>query len=151
MRVLFNQSNKEYKDLAYDPGRSHCTPADVLLQLQVKERLTAIFRRHGAVEIDRTALFPRSRFYSGNVVELLDPTGTLLQLPFDLTLPYARALAKEEPAAPKTFTFGTVYRENPAGGQPFHHAEVDFDIVSFDSLDLALKEAEVVKVIDEGQ
>ncbi|KAF8463587.1 kinase-like domain-containing protein [Kalaharituber pfeilii] len=149
MRVLFSQSPKEYKDVAYDPGRTPWTAHDLLLQAQVKERLISIFRRHGAVELDRPVLFPRSRFYSGNVVQLLDSTGTLLQLPYDLTLPNARALAREEPPSPKTFTFGYVYREKVGGGQPFQHLEVDFDIVSFDTLDLALKEAEVIKVIDE--
>ncbi|KAF8428685.1 kinase-like domain-containing protein [Tirmania nivea] len=149
MRVLFAQAPKEYKDMAYDSGRNSTTAPDLLLQTQVKEKLISIFRKHGAVEVDRPVLFPRSRFYPGNAVQLLDSTGTLLQLPYDLTLPNARALAKEEPPCAKTYTFGTVYREKPAGGQPFSHLEVDFDFVSFHSEDLALKEAEVVKVIDE--
>lgn len=152
MRVIFSQQPKEYKDVAYDSGRMFGSAQDHLLQAQVKERLISIFRRHGAVEVDRPVLFPRSQFYTGmNAVQLLDPTGNLLQLPFDLTLPNARALAREEPPAPKMYTFGTVYREKVGGGQPFQHLEVDFDIVSFDSLDLALKEAEVIKVIDEGK
>lgn len=137
--------------MAYDNGRNYSAASDLLLQSQVKEKLISIFRRHGAVEVDRPVLFPRSRFYSGNAVQLLDSTGTLLQLPYDLTLPNARALAREEPPCAKMYTFGTVYREKVGGGQPFSHLEVDFDIVSFDTEDLALKEAEVVKVIDEGE
>ena len=39
--------------------------------------------------------------------------------------------------------------DNQSGGQPFSVEEVDFDIVSPDALDLALKEAEVIKVLDE--
>ena len=150
MRVLFNQSPKEYKDVAYDSQRNLSTAQDLLLQSQVKDKLISIFRRHGAVEVERPTLFPRSSFYSGNVVQLLDSTGALLQLPYDLTLPNARALAREDPPCSKTYTFGTVYREKVGGGQPFSHLEVDFDLVSFDAVDLALKEAEVVKVIDEG-
>jgi translation initiation factor 2-alpha kinase 4 len=93
---------------------------------------------------------PRSKFYSKDVVQLMDPNGTLVQLPFDLTLPNARFLARSTAPAPKTFTFGNVYRENSSGGgQPRNYCEVDFDIVSYDSLDLSMKEAEVIKVIDE--
>jgi translation initiation factor 2-alpha kinase 4 len=37
----------------------------------------------------------------------------------------------------------------PHGSEPRTHKEVDFDIVSHNTLDLALKEAEVIKVLDE--
>lgn len=149
MSALFSQSTKEYKDHTYDPGKSNLTAQDLLLQSMVKERLRTIFRHHGAVETTRPLLLPRSKFYNHEVVQLLDSSGALVQLPYDFTLPHARSLARQEAPSPKTFTFGTVYRENIAGGQPKSHGELDFDIVSYDSLDLALKEAEVLKVIDE--
>lgn len=149
MSALFSQSTKEYKDHTYDPGKSNLSAHDLLLQSMVKERLRTIFRHHGAVETTRPLLLPRSKLYSQDVVQLLDSSGALVQLPYDFTLPHARSLARQESPSPKTFTFGTVYRENVAGGQPKSHGEVDFDIISYDSFDLALKEAEVVKVIDE--
>ncbi|EDU40480.1 serine/threonine-protein kinase gcn2 [Pyrenophora tritici-repentis Pt-1C-BFP] len=49
----------------------------------------------------------------------------------------------------KTFTIGQVYRENYAGSAPRSNGEADFDILSYDTLDLPLKEAEVLKVVDE--
>jgi len=101
------------------------------------------------VETPRSALFPRSGHYGPNVVQLLDPNGTLVQLPYDLTLPHARAIAKHEPSVQRSFAFGPVFRDKQSGGQPQTFGEVDFDIVSTDSLDLALKEAEVIKVLDE--
>lgn len=149
MSALFSQSTKEYKDHTYDPGKSNFSVHDLLLQGMIKERLQTIFRHHGAVETSRPLLLPRSKLYSRDVVQLLDSSGALVQLPYDFTLPHARSLARQETPSPKTFTFGTVYRENIAGGQPRSHGEVDFDIISYDSLDLALKEAEVVKVVDE--
>ncbi|RPB05660.1 Serine/threonine-protein kinase [Choiromyces venosus 120613-1] len=149
MSALFSQSTKEYKDHTYDPTRSILSRHDMILQGMVKERLTEIFRHHGAVETTRSLLLPRSKFYNRDVVQLLDQNGTVVQLPYDLTLPHARSLARQETLSPKTFTFGTVYRENPAGGQPRSHGEVDFDIISYNSYDLALKEAEAIKVIDE--
>src|SRR5690606_36718692 len=66
----------------------------------------------------------------------------------DPTLPMARAQAKSNDSS-TSYTFGTVFRANPGGGKPHHVNEVDFDIVHLNSLDLALREAEVIKVIDE--
>ncbi|PYH98974.1 Serine/threonine-protein kinase [Aspergillus ellipticus CBS 707.79] len=147
---IFSQSPKKFEDIAWDMD-SRGTPGanELLIQGLVKERLTSIFRRHGAVETSRQMLFPRSQHYNNGAVRLLDSSGNLLQLPFDLTMPNARAIPRQDPSLEKTFAFGTVYRDVPHGGEPRTHKEVDFDIVSHNTLDLALKEAEVIKVIDE--
>ena len=118
----------------------------------VRDKLTGVFRCHGAVKVNRHLLTPSSSHYSNfanGSVRLLDSSGTVVQLPYDLTLPNARTLAKHLYLSRKTFTFGDVYREAYSGGHPKAHGEVDFDIISYDNLDLALREAEVIKVIDE--
>ncbi|KAI4177787.1 MAG: hypothetical protein LQ343_000251 [Gyalolechia ehrenbergii] len=125
---------------------------EALLRKDVKDHLTSIFRRHGALEVDRPVLIPFSAHYSqhaNSVCKLIDAEGTVLQMPLDLTLPNARILAKHQSPGPKTYTFGEVYRAVPSGGHPRMVGEVDFDIVSYNSLDLALREAEVIKVLDE--
>ena len=122
---------------------------DLILQRMVKDKLSTVFRRHGAVETSRPLLLPSSSYYSNTTVRLLDSSGILVQLPYDLTLPNARILAKQPSQGQKTYTFGDVYRDAPAGGHPRSHGEVDFDIVSYDNFDLALREAETIKVIDE--
>ncbi|KAF2184716.1 kinase-like protein [Zopfia rhizophila CBS 207.26] len=155
MAALFSQKpDKQVKDYAWDMGigaASHSIKAnDVLLQNLVKDRLAMIFRGHGAVEIQRQLLLPWSDHYANNnVVKLFDPSGTLVQLPYDLTLPYARSIGRGAPFLEKTFTIGSVYRDSPTGGAPRSNGEADFDILSYDTLDLALKEAEVLKVLDE--
>lgn len=151
MKALFSQHTKEYKTHTYDTDseKDNRSSQELLLQSLVKERLTDIFRNHGAVETSRPLLLPRSKLYSRDVVQLMDSKGTLVQLPFDLTLPHARFLARTVAPAPKTFTFGTVYRESSGGGQPRSAGEVDFDIISYDDEDFSLKEAEVIKVVDE--
>lgn len=148
MAALFSRPMTQAKDFAWDMDSS-TNPGvqDLMLQSIVKQKLVSIFRRHGALESPRACLFPRSVHYGPNAVQLLDPTGTLVQLPYDLTLPYARQVAKHAPSLERSFTFGNVFRDK-SGGQPQSFGEVDFDIVS-DSLDLALKEAEVIKVLDE--
>lgn len=149
MSALFSRPIKQAKDFAWDMGTPNPTATDLLLQGLVKQKLISIFRHHGAVETPRSALFPRSVHYGPNAVQLLDPNGTLVQLPYDLTLPHARAIAKQEPSVERSFAFGPVFRDRQSGGQPQTFGEVDFDIVSTDTLDLALKEAEVIKVLDE--
>jgi len=149
MSALFSRPTKHAKDVAWDMDTMNPSAGDLLLQSIVKQKLLSIFRRHGAVETPRSALFPRSGHYGPNAVQLLDPNGTLVQLPYDLTLPNARAIAKHAPSVQRSFAFGPVYRDRQSGGQPQTFGEVDFDIVSANSLDLALKEAEVIKVLDE--
>ncbi|KAL1957666.1 hypothetical protein VTO42DRAFT_5643 [Malbranchea cinnamomea] len=154
LSAVFSQQPKKFEDITWDldikgvkgPG---ATTYGLLLQTVIRDKLTAIFRKHGAVETTRQSLFPRSELYGNGVARLLDPKGNLVQLPFDLTLPNARAISRQNYTLEKTFTFGTVYRENPHGGEPPSHREVDFDIVSYNTLDLSLKEAETIKVLDE--
>ncbi|CAG8141033.1 unnamed protein product [Penicillium nalgiovense] len=150
LSAIFSQSPKKFEDIAWDID-SHAVPAanELLVQGLVKKKLTSIFRRHGAVESTRQMLFPRSQHYNNGAVRVLDASGNLLQLPYDLTLPNARAIPRQDHSLEKTFAFGTVYRDSSHGSEPRTHREVDFDIVSHNTLDLALKEAEVIKVLDE--
>jgi translation initiation factor 2-alpha kinase 4 len=102
------------------------------------------------VEVQRQLLLPWSDHYAdNNVVKLFDPSGTLVQLPYDFTLPHARSIGRGAPYLEKTFTIGQVYRDAYTGGAPMSSGEADFDILSYDTLDLALKEAQVLKVVDE--
>ncbi|KAI1391102.1 serine/threonine-protein kinase gcn2 [Hypoxylon trugodes] len=151
--ALFSAPLEPTKDYAWDMSTPNPTATELMFQSAVKEELISVFRRHGAVESPRSSLYPRSPHYSPNqdIVQLLDQNGTVVQLPFDLMLGNARALAKHTNCSMvrKSFTFGNVYRDRRNGGQPLMIGEVDFDIVSTDTLDLALKEAEVIKVLDE--
>ncbi|GKT84907.1 protein kinase [Colletotrichum tofieldiae] len=151
LSTLFSRPLEQAKDYAWDMHETSPGQADLLNQSIVKETLIAIFRRHGALECQRTCLYPRSAHYAENVVRLLDSNGTVLQLPFDLTMGHARMLAKASgtPGVQRTFTFGNIFRDKGDTGQPYMLGEVDFDIVTTNTLDLALKEAEVLKVLDE--
>lgn len=151
MSALFSQpSEQDMISHTWDFGSKDSEqPNELLLKSLARNKLSSIFRRHGAVENQRPLLLPRSNYYSSNVFQLLDSSGTMLQLPYDLTLPNARLIAKQSPSSRKTYTFGNVYRETYSGGPPKEFGEVDFDLVTNDSLDMALKEAEVIKVIDE--
>jgi translation initiation factor 2-alpha kinase 4 len=153
MTALFTQTpDQRIKDFAWDAkaGKQPPTAEDFRVRDIARNTLCSIFRRHGAEETQRPLLLPRSSYYTApNIVQLLDGTGNLLQLPYDLVLPHARRLAKQEPSVEKTFVFGNVFRDTLSGGPPRTIKEVDFDIVTKESDDLALQEAEVLKVVDE--
>lgn len=151
LSTLFAKPVEPAKDYAWDMFASSPNVVELLNQGIVKKALVSIFRRHGALETSRSSIYPRACHYPDNVVQLLDQNGTVLQLPYDLTMGHARTVAKQAtgPIVPRTFTFGSVYRDKQDTGQPQMFGEVDFDIVTADTLDLALKEAEVLKVLDE--
>lgn len=157
MNVLFiNNRMSEVKAAVWDEtaasssSRMKTDATELLILSRIKKKLTSIFESHSAVESDRPIIFPRSTIYDNkNIVNLLGSHGTLLQLPYDLTLPLAQVVAREAPTVEKMFTFGRVYRDDNPGGPPRAVSEVDFDIVSNNALDIALKEAEVLAVLDQ--
>ncbi|KAH6850740.1 anticodon binding domain of tRNAs-domain-containing protein [Chaetomium sp. MPI-CAGE-AT-0009] len=151
LETLFARQIEQAKDYAWDMSSSIPGPADLMRRYIVKETLISIFRRHGAVEAPTSSLYPRSSHYGQNSVHLLDKNGTVLQLPFDLVMGQARSLARiTNGTVPlRSYSFGNIFRDRHDGGQPDVYGEVDFDIVTTDALDLALKEAEVIKVLDE--
>jgi translation initiation factor 2-alpha kinase 4 len=63
----------------------------------------------------------------------------------------ARVLAKSTSSTlvQRSYSFGAVFRDKPSGGHPHTFGEVHFDVVTADVSDLALKEAEAIKVLDE--
>ncbi|KAL2176348.1 anticodon binding domain of tRNAs-domain-containing protein [Thermothelomyces heterothallicus CBS 202.75] len=151
LETLFSRQVEQVKDYAWDMSSSIPSPADLMRRFIVKDVLISIFRRHGAVEAPTASLYPRSPHYGPNAVHLLDKNGTVLQLPFDLVMGHARSLARVTNCTvpQRSYSFGNIFRDRHDGGQPDVYGEVDFDIVTTDALDLALKEAEVIKVLDE--
>ncbi|KAM0719158.1 hypothetical protein Q7P37_005063 [Cladosporium fusiforme] len=156
MSALFSldkASSGRVKALAWD-AKDQSTGEDTArlrMRTVAKGILESVFRRHGAEECRRESVFPRSGYYNNpNVVQLLDASGNLVQLPYDLTLPHARQLARKEAPLRHVFTFDRVYRDTFSGGPPRANEEVDFDIISpVDSDDQAMDDAEIIKILDE--
>ncbi|KKA28375.1 hypothetical protein TD95_000224 [Thielaviopsis punctulata] len=153
LETVFNRPVEALRDYTWSMALTSPSQKSLLHHTVARDTLVEIFRRHGALEMNRSTLFPRSRnYYVDNpaVYTVLDSNGTLLQLPYDLTLSYARFLATfTGPVIARTFSFGLAFRNKHTNGPPHSSGEVDFDIVTTDSLDLALREAETIKVLDE--
>ncbi|OZJ03056.1 hypothetical protein BZG36_03777 [Bifiguratus adelaidae] len=155
MTAMFSQSSDPLKDFTFDYHSEADKAFDLFKALfydKVRDELSKVFRRHGAIEVSAPLLMPKNDLYDHGwkePVQLMDRDGVLVQLPFDLTVPFARFVARKKDLKDcKRFIFDRVWRQNPAGGQPESVLEVDFDVVH-SSKNLALAEAEVIKVVDE--
>ena len=148
LSALFSRSLDAAQDFAWDTLRPLYTQADISLQNNVREKLTTVFKRHGALWFDRPTIFPKSSFNKGNTLQVLDRSGNVLQLPFDTTVPIARLLAKRGPQVGKLFSFSQIYREN-RDAMPGVFPLLDWDIISAAGDDLAMADAEVIVVMNE--
>lgn len=161
--ALFSQPLVSAQQVLYDrtaaprrPPRTEWSSTRGRLAAQyVEQQLRKVFAIHAAVDNTafRSKIFPRAPMYRmPTVFELLDSQGTLLQLPYDLTLPHARRLAEVVPEYRKSCAFDAVYRAvlaNP-GRHPAIHTEVDFDITSVEDGEnktLVFDEAETIAVM----
>lgn len=148
---LFNAVSDPYKDYTYDYNPNQSATAidskESLVLAQTERVLARIFGRHGAIPLNAPLLMPRSDIYDKDQkpVTIMDQSGSVLQLPLDLTVPFARMISRTNMGDIKRYCFDTVFRENIAGGQPQTVREVDFDIVN----ESPEADAEVIKVVNE--
>lgn len=128
---LFSRTSS-LTEFTYDVHQQDTTSDMSLVMTQVIETLTRLFRRHGA--IDRSSsfrtTFPLNNAYQQktNVVTLLDQEANVLQLPYDLKVPFARHIARHRGPYNKSYLINPVYRS----GDPCPRVllEADFDLVT---------------------
>jgi len=113
--------------------------ADPRLIDSLKEKLSTIFQSHGAVRLKNPLLRPRPitknpKVSIGGPAEVLNPRGSVLLLPEDLTAPFARAVGRGGVATSniKRYDIATVYHKSAVGGHPRESLEASFDIVQDD-------------------
>lgn len=139
---LFSRKPELHKDFSYDFNANNA-PYDSqfsLIGTRIQDHCAKIFERHGAVKLSAPLLMLRNDdIYdpelSKNPVQFMDSFGDLVQLPWDLTVPFARYISRTFQTAPhletvKRFAIDPVYRPNIVGGQPKRILECDFDIVT---------------------
>ncbi|EGW30114.1 putative eIF2-alpha kinase [Spathaspora passalidarum NRRL Y-27907] len=148
--TLFNQPYSLAKDLMFDKPQSIST-TDHLLMTKLINELFRVFRKHGAVENHHPSiLLPKPPIQREQVYEVLDRSGSVLTLPYDLVLPTARFLSRCQVSIPKIFRHEMVYRPNARGiGMPDRYGAVDFTIVGHAKSERVAHDSECVKVLDE--
>ncbi|ORX52231.1 hypothetical protein BCR36DRAFT_582732 [Piromyces finnis] len=153
MSSLFSQYCDRHTDFTYEfnSGNGVFEPSKSVIYSNIKDKMTNIFRNHGAIEMDNTPLLmPKTDIHDyKNAVYLMDSGGGIVELPFDLTVPFARYMSRNNVPFLKKYTFDRVYRQNIVGGQPRFVREVDFDIVHSIPCPQMTYDAEVIKVVVE--
>jgi translation initiation factor 2-alpha kinase 4 len=148
MTSLFSRPVDSHKDFSYDFNSNiSFDPYLSLFSTHLQNHATRVFLRHGAVHIPSPLLMPKnSRIHvpesPKQPVYMLDTSGEIVQLPWDLTVPFARFISRAMKNNPhvkvvKRFAIDPVYRRNLVGGQPKAVLECDFDIVTRSQTDMA--------------
>jgi len=128
-------------------------PEHTAVRNDVLGRITEVFKRHGAVNID-TPIFELKDVLTGKygedsklIYDLADQGGESLSLRYDLTVPFARYLAMNKITNIKRYQIAKVYRrDNPSitRGRYREFYQCDYDIAG--QYDEMIPEAECVFV-----
>ncbi|TKY88600.1 hypothetical protein EX895_002589 [Sporisorium graminicola] len=149
MDALFSRTAADLvRDFTFDTGAE--TDRDTSLTTVVCDLIRNAARRHGAVEFTAPLVVPPNGLYTATekIVQMLDRTGRVVHLPYDLTVPFARVFARSSNQRFKRYEISNVYRENVvAGGQPRAVLAASFDIVSPEKS--AAAEAEALAFVEE--
>ena len=123
MAALFDQPASERKlyDYTFDAGITNSALEDPFAPF-VRDQLRSIFGRRGAIELPTSdLLLPLAAIYEGSKhrpKRVVDTEGTVLQLPYDLIVPFCRKVARAPIARLKRWCVDPVYRDGVTGGAP---------------------------------
>lgn len=153
--TLFNQPYSLATDVLFDKRAHHdgkINSSDFMLVDNVLRQVFKLFNRHGAVQ-DYTSYLPlpMSPLQEGNFVyQVLDKDGSVLTLPYDLVLPMARFLSRNQVFLTKVYRHQYVFRPGLRGsGVPEKYSAVNFDIVTRNASGRIFDDAETLKVVSE--
>ena len=106
---LFNQAPRPSRGFLYDYESE--PPEHVTLNDIVNERLSAVFRLHGAVDMEPPLLMPITDPEDiKNHATVLDSHGDVVMLPNNILVPFARLAARANTKRIKRFHIANVYR-----------------------------------------
>ncbi|PNJ27392.1 EIF2AK4 isoform 5 [Pongo abelii] len=153
MAQIFSQRISPAIDYTYDSDilKGNFSIRTAKMQQHVCETIIRIFKRHGAVQLCTPLLLPRNRqIYEHNEAALfMDHSGMLVMLPFDLRIPFARYVARNNILNLKRYCIERVFR--PRKLDRFHPKELlecAFDIVT-STTNSFLPTAEIIYTIYE--
>ena len=129
-------------------------PLQMAIREKAFEKIRAIFKKHGASEIDtpvfelKETLTSKYGDESKLIYDLEDQGGELLSLRYDLTVPFARYVADKGLSSIKRFHIAKVYRrDNPqmSKGRFREFYQCDFDIAG--QYGLMIPDADLLSVV----
>ncbi|KAG1802496.1 kinase-like domain-containing protein [Suillus variegatus] len=132
LSALFNQPVNQARSYLYDIEAE--IPEHAYLNDIVEDRIAAIFRLHGAVDMEPPLLLPLSNpEESQNHATLIDRHGEMVCLPNNALVPFARLAARAGLRRIKRFHITNIYRPNSAPGHPKATKAAVLDIITPDT------------------
>ncbi|EKM74744.1 hypothetical protein AGABI1DRAFT_109872 [Agaricus bisporus var. burnettii JB137-S8] len=147
---LFTQQPKISRSFLYD-SQSDPPEHATALNSTVQEHLVAIFRLHGAVDMEPPLLMPMmDQEDQKSHATFIDRQGDVVGLPSNLILPFARMAARMGIKRIKRYHITNAYRPSPVAGHPKSMKAAVFDIVTHDLVSGPIAAgAEIVSVIND--
>ena len=165
LNLLFQKEGRKVDDYAYDlinEGFGNFHSKRLFPSLTEKHRifeyvndlLEQIMKKHCAVPVEVPTFIPRysmKKFHLTDVFLLLDHNGTIVSLPYNLRIPFARFVAKNKIHHLRRYSISKVYRQSKlSGNHPKELWECAFDIVTPKHINTnhLLPEAETICVLN---
>ncbi|KAJ2764278.1 eukaryotic translation initiation factor 2-alpha kinase, partial [Coemansia nantahalensis] len=149
MDALFGQAADKHIDATFDfrVGDVQAEQLNAVFLDRIRELMARVFRTHAAVELTTPAVMPHTDLLGMHHKPALyvDPRGTVVQLAYDQTAPFARYVVRTRMTEIKRYCFGRCFAANAAGGQPVTRSTASFDAVTNRSAH-AVAAGEVVSV-----
>jgi histidyl-tRNA synthetase len=118
VREILEPTNESGRKPKCAKGTRDMTPLQMAIREKAFEKIRAIFKKHGAQEID-TPVFELKETLTSKygedsklIYDLEDQGGELLSLRYDLTVPFARYVAEKGLSSIKRFHIAKVYRRD---------------------------------------
>ncbi|XP_028409017.1 eIF-2-alpha kinase GCN2-like [Dendronephthya gigantea] len=149
---VMNQEIAQNKlDLTYDYEiiKAQFSGKHAVVKQLVNHKLEGIFLQHGFHMLNTPLLIPKNKVYkhSETSVVVMDHSGAILTLPYDLRTSFARYLARNNFPPVKRYSISNVYRDaRILGVHPREHSECVIDIATSSPCDL-VPDAEILYTV----
>ncbi|XP_014797277.1 PREDICTED: eukaryotic translation initiation factor 2-alpha kinase 4 isoform X1 [Calidris pugnax] len=135
MSQIFSQRISPAIDYTYDSDilKGSFSIWAAKIQQHVCEVVSRIFKRHGAIKLHTPLLMPRNKkLYEHNEASyFMDHSGMLVMLPYDLRIPFARFVARNNISNLKRYCIERVFRPRKLDRcHPKELLECAFDIIT---------------------
>ncbi|KFQ29222.1 Eukaryotic translation initiation factor 2-alpha kinase 4, partial [Merops nubicus] len=135
MTQIFSQRVSPAIDYTYDSDilKGSFSIWSAKIQQHVCETVSRIFKRHGAIKLHTPLLMPRNKkLYEHNEASyFMDHSGMLVMLPYDLRIPFARFVARNNISNLKRYCIERVFRPRKLDRcHPKELLECAFDIIT---------------------
>ncbi|XP_075049500.1 eIF-2-alpha kinase GCN2 [Mixophyes fleayi] len=131
---IFSQRISPAVDYTYDSDifKGSFSARSARIHHHVCETVCRVFKRHGAVKLNTPLLMPRSKMSdSGESACFMDHSGMLVTLPYNLRIPFARFVARNNVTNFKRYCIARVFRPRKLNRcHPKELIECAFDVIT---------------------